>query len=204
MPRLPSRFAAAILTFAPLFSHRSWQQAQVLLIGAILAPGKRTVASLLRISGLARERRFANYHRVQLPSGAEPRGLGPAGRVPPAVGPPARRFRAQWAGVARHRRHDRAAARQAHRRQRDLPRPGALLARPLREGVRPALAQPDAVGAGALGGAGLGAAAPHRPGALGAPLPRARQTAQEAHRLGEAVGLAGPPVDAGTRTGAGR
>ena len=73
MPRLPSRFAAAILTFAPLFSHRSWQQAQVLLIGAILAPGKRTVASLLRISGLARERRFANYHRVLNRAAWDPR-----------------------------------------------------------------------------------------------------------------------------------
>jgi len=64
MPRLPLRFAAAILTFAPLFSHRSWRQAEVLLVGAILAPGKRTASSLLRISGLARERRFVNYHRV--------------------------------------------------------------------------------------------------------------------------------------------
>jgi hypothetical protein len=36
----------------------------VLLVGAILAPGKRTVSSLLRISGLARERRFVNHHRV--------------------------------------------------------------------------------------------------------------------------------------------
>ena len=36
----------------------------MLLIGAILAPGKRTVSSLLRISGLCRERRFVNYHRV--------------------------------------------------------------------------------------------------------------------------------------------
>ena len=64
MPRLPTRFAAAILTFAPLFFHRSWRHAEVLLIGAILAPGRRTVTSLLRISGLARERRFVNYHRV--------------------------------------------------------------------------------------------------------------------------------------------
>jgi len=36
----------------------------VLLTGAILAPGKRTVTSLLRIMGLAHERRFVNYHRV--------------------------------------------------------------------------------------------------------------------------------------------
>ncbi|AWV20597.1 Transposase [Roseomonas mucosa] len=64
MLHLPPRFAAVILSFAPLFFHRSWQHAEVLLIGAILAPGKRTVTSLLRISGLAQERRFVNYHRV--------------------------------------------------------------------------------------------------------------------------------------------
>jgi len=36
----------------------------VLLTGAILAPGQRTVTSILRITGLSRERRFVNYHRV--------------------------------------------------------------------------------------------------------------------------------------------
>ena len=64
MPCLPSRFAAVILAFAPLFFQRSWRHAEVLLTGAILAPGKRTVTSLLRIMGLAHERRFVNYHRV--------------------------------------------------------------------------------------------------------------------------------------------
>jgi hypothetical protein len=64
MPRLPARFAAVILCFAPLFRQRSWRHAEVLLIGAILAPGRRTVASILRIAGLRRERRFVNYHRV--------------------------------------------------------------------------------------------------------------------------------------------
>jgi len=64
MPRLPSRFAAVMLTFAPLFLQRSWRHAEVLLTGAILAPGQRTVTSILRITGLARERRFVNYHRV--------------------------------------------------------------------------------------------------------------------------------------------
>jgi hypothetical protein len=61
---LPTRFAAVILSFAPLFFQRSWRRAEVLLIGAILASGKRTVTSLLRVTGLARERRFVNYHRV--------------------------------------------------------------------------------------------------------------------------------------------
>ena len=64
MSRLPPRFAAVILGFAPLFLQRTWRHARVLLAGAILAPGQRTVASILRITGLARERRFVNYHRV--------------------------------------------------------------------------------------------------------------------------------------------
>jgi DDE superfamily endonuclease len=64
MLRLPARFVATIIAFAPLFVHGSWRHAQVLLIGAILAPGQRTVASLLRIAGLSRERHFVNYHRV--------------------------------------------------------------------------------------------------------------------------------------------
>ncbi len=62
---LPARFAAVILTFIPVFrQQRTWRHAKVLLIGAILAPGKRTVTSLLRITGLSRERRFTTYHRV--------------------------------------------------------------------------------------------------------------------------------------------
>jgi hypothetical protein len=64
MPHLPVRFAGIVLAFAPLFVHRSWRHAQVLLIGAILTPGRRTVTSLLRIMGRSRERRFVNFHRI--------------------------------------------------------------------------------------------------------------------------------------------
>jgi len=64
MPDLLARFAAIILAFAPLFRHRTWLHAEILLIGAILAPSKRTVTSLLRITGLSRERHFVNLHRV--------------------------------------------------------------------------------------------------------------------------------------------
>jgi hypothetical protein len=64
MPHLPARFAAVILAFAPLFVHRTWRHARVLLIGAVLAPGQRSVTSLLRITGRSHERRFVNYHRV--------------------------------------------------------------------------------------------------------------------------------------------
>ncbi len=62
---LPSRFVTVILFFAPVFvQQRTWRHAEVLLLGAILAPGQRTVTSLLRIAGLTRERHFVNYHRV--------------------------------------------------------------------------------------------------------------------------------------------
>src|SRR5690349_23672052 len=64
MLRLPARFAAVILCFAPLFRQHTWRHAQVLLLGAILTPGQRTVTSILRMIGLGRERRFVNYHRV--------------------------------------------------------------------------------------------------------------------------------------------
>jgi len=43
---------------------RTWRHAQLLLLGALLAPGQRTVSRILRIVGLRRERHFVNYHRV--------------------------------------------------------------------------------------------------------------------------------------------
>jgi hypothetical protein len=51
--------------FVPLFSRRvSRQNAQVLLMGAILAPGRRTISSALRAVGLGQHKRFHRYHRV--------------------------------------------------------------------------------------------------------------------------------------------
>jgi hypothetical protein len=68
-----------IVNFAPLFSKRVWARAQVLLVGAILTPGTRTVAAVLRVMGLSEERHFQNYHRVlnraQWSSGAGARKL---------------------------------------------------------------------------------------------------------------------------------
>lgn len=56
--------ASHLAVFAPLFSKRIWRYVPVLATGAILAPGKRTVTSILRIMGLEDETRFQNYHRV--------------------------------------------------------------------------------------------------------------------------------------------
>ena len=64
MPPLPDAIILMLVPFAPLFSRRVWCQAQLLLLGAILAPGARTVTAALRAMGLAMEQRFTNYHRV--------------------------------------------------------------------------------------------------------------------------------------------
>src|SRR5918995_488954 len=64
MRTLPTQMIRVLLPFVPLFSKRVWRNAQVLLVGAILAPGRRTVSSALRAMGLDRERRFHRYHRV--------------------------------------------------------------------------------------------------------------------------------------------
>ncbi len=64
MRTLPTGMIRVLDPFAPLFSERVWQHVQLLLAGAILAPGKRTVASALRAVGLDKEKRFCRYHRV--------------------------------------------------------------------------------------------------------------------------------------------
>ena len=64
MPDLPARFARPILSFTLRFVHHSLRHAQILLIGAILTPGRRTVTNVLRIMGRAHEQRFVNVHRI--------------------------------------------------------------------------------------------------------------------------------------------
>jgi len=64
MLTLPVEFTSLMITFAPLFSWRVWQHVQVLAVGAILAPGKRTVTATLRVMGLSQSQHFQNYHRV--------------------------------------------------------------------------------------------------------------------------------------------
>jgi hypothetical protein len=61
---MPCELAALMVAFAPLFSEPVFQHAQVLLMGALLAPGKRTVTSALRVMGLSQEQHFQAYHRV--------------------------------------------------------------------------------------------------------------------------------------------
>jgi len=64
MLTLPKDYYTLIAAFVPVFSKRVWQHVQVLLTGAILAPGMRTVTAVLRVMGLSDDRHFQNYHRV--------------------------------------------------------------------------------------------------------------------------------------------
>lgn len=64
MSSYPIEFLAVILPFQELFSKSVFRHVQVLIGGAIQAPGKRTVSSVLSIMGLGEEKRFHKYHRV--------------------------------------------------------------------------------------------------------------------------------------------
>ncbi len=64
MRTLPRAIIQVLRQFELLFSERVWEWAKILLVGAILAPGKRTVTAVLRVMGLSDERQFQNYHRV--------------------------------------------------------------------------------------------------------------------------------------------
>jgi len=61
---IPGALLAVLAAFAPLFSARVFAHAQVLLIGAILTPGRRTVTAALRAVGLAQDKHWSDYHRV--------------------------------------------------------------------------------------------------------------------------------------------
>jgi DDE superfamily endonuclease len=61
---VPKACAHLMSTFAPLFTKRVWQPVQVLLVGAILSPGKRTITAAWRVMGLAQVRSLQPLHRV--------------------------------------------------------------------------------------------------------------------------------------------
>jgi hypothetical protein len=64
MLSLPITFISVIGVFAPVFSRPVWQHVKVLLTGAVLAPGKRTVTAILQIMGRSAAPDFQTYHRV--------------------------------------------------------------------------------------------------------------------------------------------
>ena len=162
MRTLPEQMIRALAPFAPLFSKRVWQQVRVLITGAILAPGCRTVSSALRAMGLDQQKRFHRYHRVL--------------------------SRASWSSLEASRvllrllvetfvpegdplvvgidETSGETLRQEDLGQGRLPRPGPFHPRNLREEQRPQVGMRDVVGGGPLGFEGLGLAFPLGPGSF--------------------------------------
>src|SRR3954449_4060831 len=64
MPTLPPAMLHLLLPFAPLLSRRVWRHALVLVAGALLTPGRRTVCAALRALGLGQDTHWTRYHRV--------------------------------------------------------------------------------------------------------------------------------------------
>jgi len=64
MIELPTGFQETISHFSSSFRKDVWKKVQLLLMGAIICPGSRTVCNVLRSVGLRWERNFPKYHRV--------------------------------------------------------------------------------------------------------------------------------------------
>ena len=57
MLNLPGIIINLLNPFAPVFyGETTWEKAKTLLVGAILAPGKRTVSAVLRVMGLSEQK----------------------------------------------------------------------------------------------------------------------------------------------------
>ena len=64
MLNLPEEFFTQISGFSALFSKKVFSHAKVLLTGAILSSGRRTVCNCLRSVGLGSLKQFHKFHRV--------------------------------------------------------------------------------------------------------------------------------------------
>ena len=65
MITLPLWMIAILSEFAPaIYGISTWYKIEVLVAGAILARGQRTISAVLRVMGLSQERNYAKYHHV--------------------------------------------------------------------------------------------------------------------------------------------
>ncbi len=61
---LPDPIIQILLHFRPVFTRPTWQKALVLVVGTILARGRRTVTAALKQMGLQDEEDFTLFHQV--------------------------------------------------------------------------------------------------------------------------------------------
>jgi hypothetical protein len=187
LPASVERWMAGLID---LFSPRTRQQVLVLVAGAVLAPGRRTGHR-----GPAGDGAGTGARLHHLSSGAQPQCLVRRRARPAPARAAGAGLRAGRADRGRPRRHPGAPPGVQNRGQGHLSRSGAVLPQPLRQGLRPALAQPDAAGSSALGRTGLGAAGPDGARPVRTLPSAARPAPQDPARLG--------PPDGCCRCGAG-
>src|SRR5215213_3296038 len=63
-PQVSDHLSAWLDPFRSCLTGPTFRHALVLVMGALLTPGRRTVTAMLTVVGLARTRSFTNYHRV--------------------------------------------------------------------------------------------------------------------------------------------
>jgi len=61
---IPPALVAWLSVFRSCFTAPVWNRVLILVAGAVLAPGKRTVTQALRVMGLGEEPQFRRYHEV--------------------------------------------------------------------------------------------------------------------------------------------
>ena len=178
MPTLPAVIVTLLLPFERLFDPRTWRKAQLLAMGAILSPGKRTVSSALNILGIGQHGDFAVYHHVLNRAQWSPLQLSRAllllvaGRLGSSTEPLVfgidetveRRWGRKIAAKGRYRDPVRSKDDQV------VMTPGPM-------------GEPAVADAYRMGGSTLGAAVFDRAGGVGPLRPAQRSPAQDGHRL---------------------
>jgi hypothetical protein len=61
---LPAEIITVLAHFQPAFTQPSYQKVVVLLVGTLLARGRRTVTAALRAVGLQQHKQWAKYHHL--------------------------------------------------------------------------------------------------------------------------------------------
>ena len=64
VPEAPAILATWLAVFRPCFTAPVWSRVLVLVAGAVLSPGKRTITQALRVMGLADQPGFRRYHEA--------------------------------------------------------------------------------------------------------------------------------------------
>src|ERR1700689_4989619 len=186
---LPERFLSRLAGFTDLFTRPTWSNVLVLLAGAILAPGRRTVTTALRILGRECDPDFCTFHRILNRAAWSSRAVArqllillvkafvPSG-APVVIGLDDTIER-RWG---------------EDQRPRHLSRSGPLVQRSLRQSQWPALAFRHVVGEGSVGRSRHGVAFSHSARPLQTLLCRQDPSTQNAARLGAPSRPANPPL----------